>query len=148
MYRTFILLKPETLEKGLVGTVMKRFQEAGFSAEVFDYVCVTEERIVEHYAELIVREGGTFRERVTRSYVGRYVIPIILVGESQTIVSDARKVIGATDPAKAVPGTIRGDLATDTLELAISEDRLCENLVHASDSLEAYEREIQIWLDS
>lgn len=146
MYTTFIILKPETLDKGLVGPVMKRFREAGLSVQFFDYVRVTEDRITKHYAELIEREGGSFHERVIRSYVGRYVIPMILSGESETIISDVRRIAGATDPARADRGTIRGDLATDTLERAISEDRLCENLIHASDSQESREREINLWI--
>ena len=134
------------MEKDLTGRVLKRFLDSGLSIRFFDYVQVTEDLITKHYAELIEREGGSFRERVTRSYVGRYVIPVILSGESETIIADVRRIAGATDPAKAEPGTIRGDLATDTLSQAISEDRLCENLVHASDSQESFERETRLWI--
>lgn len=148
MYKTFILLKPDTLERNLVGKVIKRLTDTGFRISEFDYMQVTEDTIVRHYAELIEREGGSFRQRVTRSYVGRYVIPIILESDQETIISDVRRVIGSTDPSKALPGTIRGDLSSDALERAISEDRLCENLIHASDSEESYFKEVELWLGS
>ena len=146
MRRTFIFLKPETLERSLVRPVMKRLTDAGFCIETLDYVRVTEEKILLHYDEVIRREGEAFRSRILRCYVDRWILPVILSGESDTIISDVRSLIGATDPSKALPGTIRGDLATDSMEAAIREDRPCENLIHASDSEISFEYETGLWL--
>lgn len=146
MRRTFVFLKPETLERGLVRPVIERLTGVGFRIDTLDLVRVTEEKILMHYDEVIRREGDVFRNRIIRFYVGRWILPVILHGESETIIADVRSLIGATDPSRALPGTIRGDLATDSMAAAIREDRPCENLIHASDSEESFLYETGLWL--
>ena len=68
-----------------------------------------------------------------------------IAAERGDIVPFVRTVVGATDPQKAAPGTIRGDLGRDSLEASMAENRMCENLIHASDSPQAVREEAAIW---
>jgi len=145
MYYSFILLKPETLDKCLVPDVLERLLSIGINIEIFSYAFVTEDLIDRHYGENIEKYGEIFRERAHRTFAGKHVIPIIVSSQSSTIIQDIRTLAGATDPTKAEPGTIRGDLGTDSIEKAMSEGRCCENLIHASDSPEAYRYEAALW---
>jgi len=145
MYYSFILLKPETLEKGLVLGVLERLLSIGINIEIFSFVYVTEDLIDRHYGENIEKYGEIFRERAHSSFAGKYVIPIIVSSHSNNIIQDIRTLVGATDPTKAEPGTIRADFGIDSIEKAMSEGRCCENLIHASDSPEAYLYEAVLW---
>jgi len=145
MYYSFILLKPETLEKGLVTDVLKRLLSIGINIELFSYVYVTEDLIDRHYGENIEKYGEIFRDRAHRTFAGKHVIPIIVSSQSNTIIKDIRTLAGATDPTKAEPGTIRADFGTDSIDKAMSEGRCCENLIHASDSPEACRYEAALW---
>jgi len=145
MYYSFILLKPETLEKGLVPDVLERLQSIGINIEIFNYVLVSEDLIDRHYRENIEKYGEIFRERAHRTFAGMHVIPIIVSSQRSTIIQDIRTLVGATDPTKAEPGTIRADFGTDSIDKAMSEGRCCENLIHASDSPEAYRYEAALW---
>lgn len=145
MYYSFILLKPETLEKGLVTDVLERLLSISINIEIFSYAFVTEDLIDRHYRENIDKYGEIFRERAHRTFAGKHVIPIIVSSQNSTIIQDIRTLVGATDPTKADAGTIRGDLGIDSIEKAMSEGRCCENLIHASDSPEAFLDEAALW---
>jgi len=145
MYYSFIILKPETLEKDLVSSVLERLLSIGIKIEIFNYVYVSEDLIDRHYGENIEKYGEVFREKAHRSFAGRYVIPAIVSSQSNQIIDEIRTLVGATDPTKAAPGTIRADLGTDSIEKAMSEGRCCENLIHASDSPESYSYESVLW---
>jgi nucleoside-diphosphate kinase len=145
MYYSFILLKPETLERGLVPSVLERLISAGIKIEIFNYVFVSEDLIDRHYGENIEKYGNVFQERAHRSFIGKYVIPVIVSSQSNDIIHEIRTLVGATDPTKAEPGTIRADFGMDSIDKAMSEGRCCENLIHASDSLNAYLYESALW---
>lgn len=145
MYFSFVLLKPETLERQLVSSVLERLLTIGVKIEMFSYVCVTEDLIDRHYGENIEKYGEVFKERAHRSFAGKYVIPIIISSHSNHIIQEIRTLVGATDPSKAETGTIRADFGIDSIEKAMSEGRCCENLIHASDSDDAYLYEAALW---
>ena len=128
--RTLVLLKPDTVRRGLVGEVLSRYEAKGLA------IVAMEHRMIEggiadlHYAEHVDRDFyPPLREFVT----GGPVISLVLEGEDAVEV--VRLLNGATDGRKAAPGTIRGDLSLSNRE----------NLVHGSDSPESAEREIDIW---
>ena len=147
MYYSFIMLKPDALERNLTQQIVGYLKDGGIEMEWINTVKATRERIFEHYAEVIEKVGESFKEKAARYFEGKYVVPIIVKSEDENVISKVRKIIGATDPAKAEPGTIRGDLGTDSLQRSLDENRCCENLIHASDSPEAFRSEIQIWFD-
>lgn len=141
----FVILKPDAIERGLAELVVNRFLDAGFSVEAVGYKPVTRALILAHYAESIQRVGPELETRVLNSYLGRHMIPLILGLEGPDAIARARALVGATDPSKAAPGTIRGDLGTDTIAAAIAGNRVCENLVHCCDSDESFQKEAALW---
>ena len=128
--RTLILIKPDALARQLAGEILARFERRGLVIRAAKLVAVERELAERHYDEH--REKPFFRELVDFITSGP-TLALVLEGEGAVAVS--RATIGATNPAQAAPGTIRGDLA-----LAMPD-----NLVHGSDSPETAEREIGLW---
>ena len=128
--RTLILIKPDAMSRGLAGEILGRFERRGLVVREARLVPVDRTLAEEHYAEHA--EKPFFGELVAFITSGP-TLALALEGEGAITV--ARSTIGATNPADAAPGSIRGDLA-----LAMPD-----NLVHGSDSLESAERELQLW---
>jgi nucleoside-diphosphate kinase len=128
--RTLVLLKPDTVRRGLVGEVMSRFEAKGLSILRMELRTIDGEIADRHYAEHVERDFyPPLREFVT----GGPLVAMVLEGDEAIAV--VRATAGATDGRKAAPGTIRGDLSLSNRE----------NLVHGSDSAESAERELAIW---
>lgn len=142
---TFVMFKPDALRRGLVAPLLEGLTDAGCKIELFDYRLVPESLICSHYEEQIVAYGEGFRQKVVAAFAGKAVIPVILSGQEEALIEMVRTLIGATNPAKAAPGTLRYDYGDDDLDKAMAEDRCCENLIHASDSEKAYRREAALW---
>lgn len=143
---TFVMLKPDAVERHLVYQVMRYFDRSGIFARCFDVQTATAQRMRLHYAEHIARFGPDFERKTLEMFAGRVVIPILLAG-GPDVIADVRRIVGATEPAKAAKGTIRGDLGLgDSYAQSNAEDRLVRNLIHASDFPEAVRREAGIWL--
>jgi nucleoside-diphosphate kinase len=140
--QTLILLKPDAIERGLVGTVLERFERAGLRLEDCRFCRPSLETLEEHYADLRPRNPRAF-ERTTRSLAGQPFIALILSGPQA--IKKARALAGATDPCTAAAGTIRGDLGCDSIASADAEDRATNNLIHAADSPDAATQETAIW---
>jgi nucleoside-diphosphate kinase len=128
--RTLILAKPDAVQRGLAGEIVARFERRGFVLRAARLVQVDEQLAGEHYAEH--REKPFFGELV-EFITSAPTLAFVLEGEGA--IATARATIGATNPANADPGSIRGSLA-----LAMPN-----NLVHGSDSPESAEREIALW---
>ena len=128
--RTLVLLKPDTVRRGLVGHVLSRFEAKGLSLVTLQMRTVDRELADRHYAEHVDKAFyPPLRDFVTSGPM----VAAILEGDEEVEV--VRALNGATDGRKAAPGTIRGDLSLSNRE----------NLVHGSDSPESAEREIAIW---
>ena len=140
--RTLILLKPETLEGGLCGEILRRFEQAGLRILDARRVRFTLPRLRRHYAELRVQNPRAY-ERTVRSLTGRHGLALILSGANA--IAKVRALVGPTDPTAAPPGTIRGDLGSHSIALADAEDRGTRNLVHAADSRRSARDEARIW---
>ena len=128
--RTLVLVKPDGVERGLAGEIVRRFEARGLVLRGAKLLRVSEDLAGEHYAEH--REKPFFGELVDFITSGP-TLAFVLEGEGA--IATCRATIGATNPADATPGSLRGDLA-----LAMPD-----NLVHGSDSPESAEREIGIW---
>ncbi len=127
--RTLVLVKPDGVERGLIGEVISRFERKGFKIVALRMLKMTREMAEEFYS--VHRDKPFFNELVEFITSGP-IVAIMLEGDSAIEV--VRLMIGATDGRKAAPGTIRGDFA-----LSIQN-----NIVHASDSPESFEREYKI----
>jgi nucleoside-diphosphate kinase len=127
--RTLIVVKPDGVRRGLVGEVISRFERKGFRIVSLKMLRMTREKAEEFYS---VHRGKHFFNDLVSFITSGPVVAMIIEGDSAIEV--ARLMIGSTDGRKAAPGTIRGDYS-----LSIQE-----NVVHASDSRESFEREYRI----
>jgi nucleoside-diphosphate kinase len=128
--RTLVLVKPDGVQRGLIGEIIKRLETRGLQLTAAKYILVDEALARKHYA---VHEGKPFYEGLVRYICSAPVMAMIWEGPQA--IAAVRQTMGATNPVEAAPGSIRHDFA-----LLISR-----NLTHASDSLENAELEISIW---
>lgn len=128
--RTLILVKPDAVRRGLAGEILRRFEDRGLTIRGAKLLTAGRELGETHYAEH--REKAFFGELVD-FITSAPTLALVLEGEGA--IATARKTIGATNPADAEAGSIRGDLALS----------MPDNLVHGSDSAESAEREVSIW---
>ncbi|KAM0946997.1 putative nucleoside-diphosphate kinase [Dioscorea sansibarensis] len=127
---TYIMVKPDGVQRGLVGEIISRFEKKGFLLKGLKMFQCPKELAEEHYRDL--KEKPFFPKLIDYITSG----PVVCMAwEGVGVVASARKLIGATNPLQAEPGTIRGDLAVQT----------GRNVVHGSDSPENGEREIALW---
>lgn len=128
--RTYIMIKPDAVARGLVGRIVARFEDCGLSLERMEYGMVTADQAAANYVE---HQGKPFYDGLVAYITSGPVVKMVLSGANA--VSVCRKLMGATNPAEAAPGTIRGDFGLV----------LDANVVHGSDSPESAEREIAIF---
>lgn len=127
---TLVLVKPDGVKKHICGEIIARFERKGLSIKAIKMIQVPEELAKKHYAE---HEGKGFFKDLIDFITSGPVLAMVIEGENA--VTAVRQINGATDPLKAVPGSIRGDFATS----------IDENVVHASDAPETAAREIGLW---
>ena len=130
--RTLVLIKPDAIRRALAGDILRRFELRGLELRDAKLVNVNRGLAEEHYAEHA--EKPVFGELVEFITSGP---TLALVLEGEGAIATVRTTMGATNPADAGPGTIRGDLALS----------MPDNLVHGSDSPESAAREIMLWFD-
>ncbi len=140
--QTLVLLKPDAIDRALVGRIIERFERAGLAIEAIRLTRPDRELLRRHYADLEPRNPAAFVKN-TNYLAGKPMIAMVLSGVQA--IQKVRALIGPTEPASAPPGTIRGDFSCDTIRHADSLDRGLYNLAHASDSDEAARREIEVW---
>jgi nucleoside-diphosphate kinase len=128
--RTLVIVKPDGVQRGLVGPILSRLEARGLKLVGLKLVQVSQDLAARHYAE---HEGKPFYEGLLRYITSAPVIVACVEGTSA--VQMVRNTVGATNPLNAGPGTIRGDFALD----------IGRNLIHASDALPTAERELALW---
>jgi nucleoside-diphosphate kinase len=129
--RTLVICKPDAVERGLVGEIVGRFERKGLRLVAGELRTLDRQTLERHYDEH--RGKGFFDDLL--AFMGRSPVFVAVVEGPQDVYAIVRTLMGPTNPASAPPGTIRGDLGTQTTE----------NLVHGSDSNESAEREIAIF---
>ena len=130
MERTFVMIKPDGVQRCLAGTTIKRFEDKGFKLAAMKLMRISKELASEHYGEHV---GKPFYESLISYITSAPVIAMVLEGNNA--VASVRNMVGKTNPQEAAPGTIRNDHGQTT----------GRNLIHASDSLASAEREIGIF---
>ncbi|MEM8780799.1 MAG: nucleoside-diphosphate kinase [Cyanobacteria bacterium P01_G01_bin.49] len=132
MERTFVMVKPDGVQRGLAGEVIRRFETKGFTLVGLKLMQVSKELAEEHYDVHKERPFfGSLVEFICSSPV------VATVWEGEGVVAAARNLIGATNPLTAAPGTIRGDYGVS----------IGRNLIHGSDAIETAQREISLWFN-
>ena len=132
MERTFVMVKPDGVQRGLAGNVISRFEAKGFKLVGLKLVSVSKELAEEHY--------GVHKERPFFGSLVSFITssPVVaMVWEGKNVISSARTLIGATNPIEAAPGTIRGDFGMD----------IGRNLIHGSDGADTAAAEIKLWFN-
>jgi nucleoside-diphosphate kinase len=130
MEHTFIMVKPDGVQRQLVGEIIRRFETKGFKLVGMKFMTVPKELAEKHYESL---NDKPFFPGLVEFIISSPVVAMVWEGVS--VVSTSRQMIGATDPHAAVPGTIRGDFG-------VSVGR---NIIHGSDAIETAKREIALW---
>jgi len=146
MERTLILLKPDSVKRGLIGEIIARFEKAGLKIIGAKMVSPDESHYHHHYesiSKLISRRGKDVFHKNADFMMSGPVVAIVLEGINA--INVVRKIVGDTDPGAALPGTIRGDYAHMTIEHALSNNVGLPNLVHASGNSDEAVQEIKHW---
>ncbi|KAI8589456.1 nucleoside diphosphate kinase [Geranomyces variabilis] len=128
--RTYIMVKPDGVERGLVGEVISRFEKRGFKLLALKAVQPTRQHLEQHYGDL---KDKPFFPKLVDYMLSGPVVGMVWAGLS--VVKTGRVMLGATNPLASAPGTIRGDYAID----------VGKNICHGSDSVESAEKEIALW---
>jgi len=142
MEKTFILIKPDGVNRQLIVPILQRFTATGLKITRLEMVKPSPEQASRHY-EGLREKGADIKARNEKTLCSGQVVIALL--EGRNAVAKTRQVLGATEPLVAAPGTIRGDWANDTIQAATEETRGMENLAHASDSQENAVIEEAIW---
>ena len=131
MDRTFVICKPDAVERGLVGEIVSRFERKGLRIVALEQRTLERDTLARHYAE---HEGKPFYDDLV-AFMSRGPSVVLVLEGPQDTFKVVRTMMGTTNPRDAAPGTIRGDLGIE----------VTENLVHGSDSNESAKREIEIF---
>ncbi|PIR38593.1 MAG: nucleoside-diphosphate kinase [Candidatus Zambryskibacteria bacterium CG10_big_fil_rev_8_21_14_0_10_42_12] len=166
--RTFVIIKPDGIQRSLVGEIIRRFERTGLKLVAMKFTQAAEETLWTHYnkddawftskGERIVAdrtEAGLPIEKEVIDY-GKDIIralikymtagPVVMmVWEGNQAVGVIKKLVGSTEPLTSDVGTIRGDLTVDSYAICSVDDRAVRNLIHASDSYEDAQKEISLW---
>jgi nucleoside-diphosphate kinase len=128
--RTFLAIKPDGVQRGLVGEIIRRFEAKGFTLVGLKLMSVSRELAEQHYD---VHKEKPFFAGLVDFITSGPVVAMVWQGEG--VVASARKIIGATNPLTSEPGTLRGDFGVS----------IGRNIIHGSDAVETAQREISLW---
>lgn len=168
--RSFVAIKPDALQRSLIGEIIRRFERTGLKLVALKMIIATKDQCWEHYNkdDAWFEEKGalTIKDRQAANLAiekpaleyGKDIInflanfmtcgPIItMIWEGNQAVNVVKKIVGSTEPASSDVGTIRGDFTIDSYNLSSLDERAVRNLIHCSDAPEEAEREIKIWFN-
>jgi len=131
--RTFIAIKPDSVQRGLIGKVISRIEEKGYKIVAMKMLQVTNKQATEHYAEHV---GKPFFPSLVKFIMSAPIVAMVVEGEN--VISGMRQIMGKTNPSNAEVGTIRGDYSPE----------MSYNIIHGSDSPESAQREISIYFNN
>lgn len=144
--RTLVLFKPDTVQRGLVGEILSRFERVGLKIVGTKMIAPDKDHYYHHYesiGQMITRRGQQAFDVTLEMMVQGPVIAMVFEGVEA--VALVRKLVGGTEPKSALPGTIRGDFSHMSFEYADGKKKGIPNLIHASGDPEEAEKEIGHW---
>jgi len=169
MERSFVIIKPDGIQRGLIGEIIRRFERTGLKFVAFKFMVPEADTCWKHYnkdekwfaekgAKIVQsrQDAGLPIEKEAMEY-GKDIVKqlvefmtsgpvLVMVLEGNKAVGIVKKLVGGTEPLTSDVGTIRGDLTVDSYDLAGVDGRAVRNLIHCSDKPEEAEREISLWL--
>jgi nucleoside-diphosphate kinase len=141
--KSLILLKPDSVQRGISGRIIQRFEDAGLKMIAAKMFKADKELADKHYYDLGERRGPEVKKRMMNLLVNGPVLALVFEGVEAVEV--VRKLVGGTEPKTALPGTIRGDFAHLSYSYADAKDKAVTNLIHASGNIKEAEQEIALW---
>ncbi len=168
--RTFVILKPDAVQRSLAGEIISRFERAGLKIVGMRFGIPDEKKLWKHYnkddawfekkgANIVAerKDRGLAVDKPAIEY-GRDIIgalvrfmtagPVVMLAiEGNQSVAVVKKLVGGTEPATSDVGTIRGDYTTDSYAISAVDDRAVRNLIHCSDAVDEAKREIELWFE-
>lgn len=168
--RTFVIIKPDGVQRSLIGEIVKRFERAGLKIVGMKFGLLDSKKIWDHYnkedewflkkGNNIIKDRGDNNLLIEKEAIdyGKDIIralekfmtsgPVVsLVIEGNQAVAVVKKLVGGTEPTTSDVGTIRGDFTLDSYALSAVDDRAVRNLIHCSDQVDEAKREISLWFD-
>lgn len=168
--RTFVIIKPDGIQRGLVGEIIKRFERTGLKIVGLKFGMLDKEKIWKHYDKddaWFLKKGTNIANDRKASNMpvdkepieyGKDIIralekfmtccPVVsIVLEGNEAVAVVKKIVGETEPKTSDVGTIRGDLTLDSYNISAVDDRAVRNLIHCSDEVENAKKEISLWFN-
>ncbi|MDE1804934.1 MAG: nucleoside-diphosphate kinase [Candidatus Micrarchaeota archaeon] len=168
MERTLVLIKPDGVERALIGKIISKFEDTGLKVVAIKIVKPGKDVVSQHYIEdkawmegvgnktIKSQEAQGIKVKETALQIGQRVRaalmdyltgqPVVaMVIEGNEAIAMVAKITGATSPVRADPSTIRGAYSSDSYDLADSKKRAVKNIIHASDAKATAEREIKVW---
>ena len=168
--QTFVIIKPDGVQRSLLGEIISRFEKTGLKFVAFKFFVPDEKRLWKHYAKddkwYLEKGENTVKDRKKNNLpiekeaieYGKEIIETIVhymtsgpvmafVIEGNRAADIVKKIVGGTEPTTSDVGTIRGDLTVDSYEISTVDQRAVRNLVHCSDSPEEAKREIALWFN-
>lgn len=171
--KALLIIKPDGVRRGLSGTILKRFEQVGLTIIGFKFIAADPKTVKAHYPDTDVWFGKVGQRTLTNyakkgldakkvfgtddavaigKTVKQWLIhyfqesPVLVAAvEGYEVIEIVRKISGNTIPVLAAPGTIRGDFSHDTIDLANEQNRPLRNIIHASDTIEDGEKEVNLW---
>jgi len=168
--RTFVMIKPDGVQRSLMGEIIKRFERTGLKLVAMKFVLADEDKLWKHYDKddawfekkganivsdrekaglPVEKEAIEYGKDIIRALVKFMTAgPVVqMVWEGNQAVDVVKKLVGGTEPTTSDVGTIRGDLTVDSYAICSVDDRAVRNLIHCSDVVEEAQREIELWID-
>lgn len=167
--RSLVLIKPDGVQRSLIGEIIKRYERAGFKLVGLKFLVPTVEQVEKHY-QIVDTWLKSVGEKAIGSYIKKGLKPpfddpiecgeevlkslkkyltagpvVAMIWQGNEVVGIIRKITGGTEPLTSDVGTIRGDFTLDSYTIADTDGRAVRNLIHASGSPEEAEKEINIW---
>ena len=145
--RTLVVIKPDGVQRGLVGKIIARFEDAGMKIVGMKMAWIDKDFAKRHYTEEIAKKHGEHVRKFNIDFITEGPV-VALAIEGINVIENVRKMIGTTEPRQAQPGTIRGDFSHVSYEYADKKKMVVRNVVHASSSKQDAAYEIKLWFIS
>lgn len=169
--KTLVIVKPDGVQRGLIGEVIKRYEQCGLKLVALKMLIPTRKIALDHYSvdpewtfktgtksleaakargqKLASEDPIVIAENIRKTLVNYMSSgPVVtMVWQGMNAIGIVRKITGSTEPLSSTPGTIRGDYTIDSYRAADSDQRSVRNIIHSSGSIEEADKEIEIWFD-
>lgn len=142
--QTFVMIKPDGVQRGLIGEIIKRFEQRGLKIVAMKLVSVGKDHAKKHYTEDIAKRRGEHVRNMLIDYVTEGPVVAMII-EGVNAIENVRKIVGNTESKSALPGTIRGDFSHVSYSYADSQKIPVKNIIHASSNKEDADAETALW---